>query len=279
MQIGVPTHLFRGPADRVAATVRESGLTCVQLTPSFPGLRFDEPGQFTRQRCREAAAPFLAAGLRIACVTGPTSLLDPDLDRRHRGIVRLHALLRHTHDLGANRVVVQTGSLNPHSPCKAYPPNRSREAWRELQLIVGETLRVAAVAGVLLLLHPGPHHVLASAEDATRLWEELADPLLGFVLDPAALLLDREPATWVADLEALVARLGPRAPVLYAADLGFENGAAVTPRVGHGLLDYGLILRLLSHVQPEATVVLAHLRPEEVRDARAYVERCAAEMM
>src|SRR5437762_11324336 len=115
MLLGVHSHLFRGSPTAVADACRRHGLAGVQLTPGFPGLTFHEPGQITPARCRQVVEPFLAAGLRIACLSGYTNLMDPDLERRHRGIIRLHALLRHGRDFGTERVVTETGTLSPHT--------------------------------------------------------------------------------------------------------------------------------------------------------------------
>src|SRR5581483_9753571 len=149
--LGVPSHLFRGPPEAVAEAVRHNGLGCVQLTPNFPDLPFHHPGQFSRDRCRQAADPFLARGIRIACLTGSSDLLDPDLDRRHRGVLRLHALLRHGREFGTDHVVAETGGAGGEA------------ARAELRLIVAEALRVAADAGVRLLLKPAATQALASA--------------------------------------------------------------------------------------------------------------------
>jgi sugar phosphate isomerase/epimerase len=275
IRIGVSSHLFRGRPTAVAAAFQWHGLSCTQLTPSFPGLRFDEPGQILPARCRQAAEPFEAAGIPILCLSGHTHLMDPDLDRRHRGIVRLHALIRGCRDFGTDRIVTETGSLNPASPLLPYPPNRGREAWTELRLIVAEALQVAEAAGVVLLLKPGAMHVLADVEDAVRLREELPHPNLGFVMDPAVLLIEHDPAAWPADLERIFDQLGSLSPVLHAKDLAFYDGRATTPRVGRGRLNYTRILELFRCYQPQGAVILEHLRPDEVAEAKRYLERMA----
>src|SRR5262249_36222658 len=144
---------------------------------------------------------------------------DPELERRHRRIVRLHALLRHCRDFDTERLVTETGSLSPVSPWAPYPPNRSPEAWAEFRLILSEALEIAAEHGVQLLLKPEPAHVLASFEDVLRLRNELPHPNLGFVLDPASLLLDVAPAEWEVVLPSMIEQLAPCAPLVHAKDI------------------------------------------------------------
>jgi sugar phosphate isomerase/epimerase len=271
--IGVPSHLFRGSPEAVAAACRGHGLTCVQLTPNFPGLGFHEPGQITPERCRRAAAPFAAAGVPVACLSAPANLLDPDLARRHRGILRLHAFLRHARDFGTPYVITETGSLSPVSPCEPYPANRSPQAWAELRLIVAEALRVAEGHGSVLLLRPERAHVLASVGDALRLGAELDRPSLGFVLDPAALLVESPPERLRADLERLAEQLGPRAPVVHVKDLRHDAHGVSLPPAGGGALDYALLLEVLDRHQPQAPLILGHLRPDEVPAAKAALDR------
>ncbi len=273
MLLGTHSHLFRGPLAAVVAELRRHGLGCVQLTPSFPGLHFHELAEITRERCRQAAEPFLAAGLHIACLSGATYLMDPDLDRRHRGILRLHALIRHCREFGTERIVTETGSLHPKGAWTGAAPARSREAWAELRLIVGAALEITAEHDVTLLLKPGPGQVFASLDDALRLREELPHAGLGFVMDPANFLLDSRPDTLDADLDRLVEALGPWTPVVHAKDLRFEASTTATPRVGRGILDYGRLLRGLRRYREETPIILEHLRPEEVAEAKAWMER------
>jgi sugar phosphate isomerase/epimerase len=276
MLLGAMSHLFRGPPAAIAAALVQHGLNCVQLTPSFPGLRFQEPHEIVAERCQQAAAPFQQAGLAIAALSGSSQLMDPDLDRRHKGIVRLHALIRHCRDFGTSYLVSETGSLNPESPWISHPPNRSREAWAELRTIVAEALAVAADQGVTVLLKPGPTHVLATLDDALRLRAELPSPHLGFVLDPAGLLWDSIPAEFNVALERLVERLGPWAPLVHAKDIQFGKGGVVSmPRVGKGMLDYGSLMRLLSAQQREPPIILEHVQREELSDAVQYINASA----
>src|SRR5262249_4149452 len=152
---------------------------------NFPGLPFHEPAHFTPERCRSVAQPFLDAGVSVACVASGANLMDSHLARRQRGIHRLHALLRHARDFGARYVVTETGSLNPDSPGRPYGPNRTPAAFAELRLIVALAAEVAADHGATLLLRADPAHVLACADDVLRLADQVNDPHLGFVMDPA----------------------------------------------------------------------------------------------
>jgi sugar phosphate isomerase/epimerase len=262
----VASHLFRGSPAEVAAACRGHGLTCVQLTPNFPGLPFYQPGEVTPERCRLVAEPFEREGVAVACLGGAMNLLDPDLDRRHRTVLRLHALLRHCRAFGTDRLVTETGSPDAAGA-------HDRETWTELRLILAEALPVAAEARVMLLLKPEPTHVLASVEDALRLRDELRHPSLGFVLDPVNFLLGCPPGKLGPALGRLVEQLGPLAPVVHAKDIRFESHGVTAPRAGLGVLDYGLLLRLLRRYQPAAPIILEHLRPEEIPDAAAHVRR------
>ena len=163
-RLGVPSHLYRGSPTQVAEACRRQGLTCVQLTPNFPGLAFREPSHFTSERCRQAADPFHAAGLPIACLFAATNPMEPNLSRRHRNLLLLHALLRHARDFGTRFVLTETGNLNSHTSLQESPLNRSPVAWAELSLVLHEALRVAADHGTTLLLKAERGHLLASRE-------------------------------------------------------------------------------------------------------------------
>jgi len=271
--IGVPSQLFAGSRGRVAEAYRRLGLTCVRLTPSFPGFRFHDPAHFTPERCRAVAQPFLAAGLSVACVSGSVNLMDPDPSRRQRGIQRLHAVLRHARDFATPFVVTETGSLSPDSPCEPYAPNGSPAAWTELRLIVSLAVEVAADHGATLLLQADPAHVLASAEAALRLADKVHNPHLGFVMDPARFLMGYQPEEWAGEMERVFERLGPLAPVAFAKDLCLDGEGVTMPRAGRGDLDYAQFLRLLGRYQPAAPIILEHLRPEEAEAAQVYVEK------
>jgi hypothetical protein len=45
------------------------------------------------------------------------------------------------------------------------------------------------------------------------------------------------------------------------------------PRAGRGVLDLGRLGRLLRRHQPAAPIILEHLRPDDVGQTRAHVER------
>jgi sugar phosphate isomerase/epimerase len=257
----------------VAEAFRRHALGCVQLAPGFPGQPFRDPGNFSPARCHQVAQAFEEASVRVACVAHHANLMDPDLDRRHRGVMRLHALIRHARDFGTRFVVTETGSLAPRSVREPAPAGPTPEAWAELRLIVRMALDLAAEHGVQLLLKPDRAHLLAFIDDALRLRLELEHPALGFVMDPANYLEGGPPSEWRAGLERLFEQLGPWSPLAHAKDVRPSSDGASKPRAGLGALDYPLCLRLLHRHQPDAPIILEHVRPEELAETRAFLEQ------
>jgi sugar phosphate isomerase/epimerase len=254
--LGIHTHLYRGEPATIAEVACRHGLACVQLTPNFPGLPFYEPGQFTPPRCRAASQPFLERGLAIAAVSSHCTLLNPDLDRRHRGIVRLHRLIQACRDFGTRCAVTEIGEPETGRP--------TTESWSELCYILEPCLQLAEEAGVMLLLKPGPGQLGARGSDLLRLRQHLPYPTLGWVLDPADLLQSPPPDNDNSELEWVVNQLGPFAPLVHAKDLRHDGSGFATSPAGRGTLDFSAFFRLLRPVQPAAPVILEHVRKDEV---------------
>jgi sugar phosphate isomerase/epimerase len=275
-RVGAHSHLFRGPPCVVAASVHEHGLNCVQLTPSFPHLHFDEPGEVTTDRCRRAAEPFLESGIEIVGLSGGQNLLDPEIDRRHPAIVRLHALIRHSRDFGTRSVIVNLGNWESSDPSDSIAPE-TPSRWLEVRCIITEALRVAEDHGVELLLKPDRCQGASWQASLGRILGEVASSNIRFVMDPANYLANSVPEHLARDVRWLCEELGPLAPLVHAKDLCFGPGGITTPRVGRGSFDYAAFFRLYRRYQPDAPVILEHLPPGEINETRAYMESCLRE--
>jgi sugar phosphate isomerase/epimerase len=260
----------------VAASVRDHGLTCVQLTPSFPHLRFDEPGQVTADRCRRAAEPFMESGLQIAALSGGENVLAPEVDRRHPAIVRLHALIRHSHDFSTCRVVLNLGNWESSDHFDSMPLETPAR-WPEVRCIIAEALRVADDHGVQLLLKPDRCQRSSWHASIRRILGEVTSPNVRFVMDPADYLANSLLEDVACDVQRLCKELGPMAPLVHAKDLSFGSSGITTPRAGRGSFDYADFFHIYRSYQPEAPVILEHLRPGEIEETLSYIESCLAE--
>jgi L-ribulose-5-phosphate 3-epimerase len=76
-----------------------------------------------------------------------------------------------------------------------------------------------------------------------------------------------------AHLERIFQVIGPHAPVAHAKDVVYHDGQIDTPRAGAGRLDYPAFARLMQQYQPNAPLILEHLRESEVPETVAYVRR------
>jgi sugar phosphate isomerase/epimerase len=272
LHVGVHSHLFRGSAAIVAREARRRGLTCLQLTPDFPGLSFIEPGQITGDRCRRAAAPFLEIGLAVAAVSCYVNLLDDDLTRRHVGIVRWHRLIEHCRDFGTPYLVLEAG----WGQCDGDSDSQSEESSRrELCFILEAGLRVADDHATQILINPGGATLLATLEQLLQMKAEPGLETLKYVLDPATMLMACQPNDVPSALQRLCSALGHCAPLVHAKDLRLDGQATSQPPVGQGIINYFDFIREYQSFQARGPIILEHVRPDQAEAAADYIKACA----
>jgi sugar phosphate isomerase/epimerase len=71
---------------------------------------------------------------------------------------------------------------------KCHPGNNSKEAWRDMVQSIECGLIAAEKNGLLLAIEPEKENVVNSASRARHLLDELQNPRLRIVIDPANLI-------------------------------------------------------------------------------------------
>jgi sugar phosphate isomerase/epimerase len=227
----------------------------------------DEPGRITADTARRAAAPFLRAGLAVACVNAGSGVLEADLGRRHAAIVRVHRLIRHCRDFGTNLLVVDLAP--PLKPGEAA----STSCWEEMELIVREALKATADHGVTLVVKPDLARLNRPLDDLFALAAAYPVESLQFVMDPASYLAGCDPDRRAEGLELVWRQLGSRTAIVHVRDLAFRPEGACFPRPGKGDLDFAEFFRLRRLYQPATPVILSHVRATEIGAVESIVEQ------
>jgi sugar phosphate isomerase/epimerase len=271
--IGVHSHLFRGSLMEIAKAAATCRLDCVELTPNFPGLGFQHPCDVTPERARRVAQVFGEAGVRIASVAAATMLLDPDLKRRHAGIVRSYAIIRYCRDFGSPYAVVQVGAWPGIDNSRSFDTDSA--SWQELVAILAGVVDWASEWGVQVLLKPGAGDLFCRPGQAQALRDRL--PGLHFVMDPAVLLSEESVSNQHDAMRALMETVGPWSPIFHAKDLLSSDHGWTTPPAGRGRLDYAELVRLYGQHQHRSAIIMEHVRPQEIEATRVYIQRCLAE--
>lgn len=260
--LGIHSRLFRGTAADVARAAAAAGVDCVALTPSFPGLRFDAPADFTSQRAATVAAAFTEAGVRVAELICPGDLLDADLGRRHATVLRLHASIRSCRDFGSAYVVAGTSSATPAgSECE------------DLCALLLQAASLATQHGVTLLLRPVVGCATTSPDAVARLLDAVESPALGVVMDPGWLLGEEPTGHHPAPNFELFTRLGPASPIVHvgADRLGVASAAgAESAEAEAGCL---AILQRHATLQPKSPWILEGLPPGRLKVACELARR------
>jgi sugar phosphate isomerase/epimerase len=266
IRLGIFNNVFGGTYAEQAARVRAAGLECVQLVPTAEEA-------VTPARCREIGESFTGAGVEVAAIAGYTNLMGADREKRRKDLARFHELVRATPDFGTRYIATETGSLNPASPWEDCPENHAPQAFEELLGILSAAVAVAEGAGAVLLIEGYVNNVLATPDEARRLREAIPSPHLQFMMDPNNYFRETDTGSVREALARIFDAIGREAPVAHAKDVKFVEGRITTPRAGTGVLDYPEFIRLLRKCQPDAPLVLEHLREEEVPQTVAYMRQ------
>jgi sugar phosphate isomerase/epimerase len=259
--LGVFARVFpAGPAEKVAAAIRDAGFTTTQLNLSAVG-RPTLDTDLDRSAATAIRRDFEKAGVSVWGVSGTFNAAHPDREQRRRSAKACLNVIRHAPDLGAAVVTLCTGTRDPDNMWRAHPENTSPSAWEDLLETLHRLLPTAAATGVKLGIEPEHGNVVRDADAAQRLIEDLGSDAdhIAIVLDPANLLTPDTVDRQHDILPRAFGLLGTRTAAVQAKDVAPSGFAAP----GTGPLDYELVFALHAELPGDVPVIAQDLEADD----------------
>jgi sugar phosphate isomerase/epimerase len=268
MKIGIFAKTFNRPTIKELFQAIASHEICsVQFNMSCAGLE-TFPGKVSSevvQRITEAAAQ---ATIELAALSGTFNMAHPDPAVRSDGLEKFQLLCEVAARLQIPLVTLCTGTRDPGNMWKWHPDNDTNEAWDDMVQSIEAALTIAEKNSLILAFEPESENVANSASRAQRLLDELRNPRLRIIIDPANLISPKRNQKEVLD-EAFML-LGDAIVIAHAKDRSndFEPCAA-----GKGILDFEYYLECLKRIGFTGPLIMHGLEEEDVRFSREFLER------
>lgn len=267
MQLGIFAKTFDRPdVASCLQAVADAGIPTTQFNLSVAGLPTipDEPVPDDVVDAIRAAAD--QAGVALAAISGTFNAAHPDPAQRQAFLARFPHLCAVARDLQIGIITLSSGSRDPQDMWRWHPDNTTPQAWADSRTTLRALVTLAEDHGLTLAVEPEHSNVVASADQAITMLDQIGSPALKIIYDAANLLdpdcYDRAGAA--AAITRDIATLGPHIALGHAKELVADRAPAAP---GTGLLPWPLIVQtlyeagfdgiLVIHGLPEATVPLA----------------------
>jgi sugar phosphate isomerase/epimerase len=272
----IPHHLAEVTPE-VAEHIRTLGF--VGVATHF----LDTPEESTPDLCRRVCSIFADQGIRI--VQGwawQPCLIHPDDHIRHLAIEQLRAGLRVSALLGAEMVLTGPGSLSLRGPWRAHPGNFEQAAVDRLVDSLQQSVATAEEAGVLIALEG---HVVSTLDSPERLLEICQR------VGSAAIRVNADVVNFLGTLRAFYDNAAVTQHFFDLLEPYIVAGHAKDARVGDklivhldetvpglGFYDFRALLQRFAQLPPRTTLIIEHLAPADVGQAKGFLDRVAAEL-
>jgi len=206
------------------------------------------------------------AGVGLAAISGTFNSAHPDPAHRRTYLGRFPHLCAVARDLHIGLITLSSGSRDPQDMWRWHPDNTTPQAWADSRTTLQALATLAEDYGLTLAVEPEHSNVVATADQAITMLDQIDSPALKIIYD-AANLLDPEsydPAAAASAITRDIGILGPHIELGHAKELIAERAPAAP---GTGLLPWPLIVQtlheagfdgaLVIHGLPEASVPLA----------------------
>lgn len=261
MQLGIFARTFDRPdVGSCLQAVAEAGIPATQFNLSVAGLPTipDQPVPDDVVDVIRAAAD--QAGVTLAAISGTFNSAHPDPAHRRTYLDRFPHLCAVARDLQIGIITLSSGSRDPRDMWRWHPDNTTAQAWADSRATLQALATLAEDHGLRLAVEPEHSNVVATAEQAIMMLDQVDSPALKIVYD-AANLLDPEsydPAAAAAAITRDIGILGPHIALGHAKELIAQRAPAAP---GTGLLPWPLIVQTLHEAGFDGTLVI-HGLPE-----------------
>lgn len=261
MRLGIFESAFERPTllDAFDA-VHEAGFSSVQFDYASAGAR-SQSEDIRADIAQSVKNDASRAGIQIASVSGTFNMIHPDTQFRESGLATLERIASTCATIGTGIVTLCTGTRDTVSMWRGHVDNGSPQAWAELLGTVTRALAIADRHDVRLVVEPEPANVVSDADRALSLLDEVQDPRLKIVLDPANILAGDPARSPEAALDYAFDLLGEHIILAHAKDLD-EAGRFCA--AGTGVVPWDHYRRLLQDIAYDGDVIFHTLTEDQV---------------
>jgi sugar phosphate isomerase/epimerase len=208
--------------------------------------------------------------MRIAALSGTFNMIHPNPAERADGLKRLDTLARNAAALGTRVITLCTGTRDTTSMWRFHADSLRDDAWTDLLDTMRKAVAIAEAHDVILAFEPEVNNCVDSARKARHLIDVIGSPRLKVVMDGANVFHTGELPYQREMLKQAFDLLGPHIALAHAKDLDHDGDAGHLP-AGHGLLEYGLYLRLLRASGYSGPLVLHGLSEAQIPGCVAFL--------
>jgi sugar phosphate isomerase/epimerase len=267
MQLGIFAKTFDRPdVASCLQAVADAGIPATQFNLSVAGLPTIPHEPVPQEIVKGIRSAADQAGVALAAISGTFNAAHPDPVLRQNYLARFPHLCVVARDLQIRIITLSSGSRNPDDMWRWHADNTTPQAWSDSHATLQALAELADDHGLSLAVEPEHSNVVATADQAITMLDQIGSPALKLIYDAANLL---DPDRYDADAAASaitrdITTLGPHIALGHAKELVAKR-APVAP--GEGLLPWRLIVQklheagfdgaLIIHGLPETSVPLA----------------------
>ena len=277
MQLGIFAKTFAAAdVDGCLASVAAAGIPAVQFNLSVAGLPTIPTEPVPDGVLDDIRAAADRHGIELAAISGTFNTAHPDRDVTQDGIDRFVWLADAAAAIAIPVITLSSGSRDPQDMWRWHPDNATSAAWEDSRTSLRALATIAESTGVKIAFEPEHSNVVATADQALLMLDEVGSPALGLVYD-AANLLDPDGYDPTIAEQAIVADIAKLAPhILLAHAKELTAGRAPVPP-GAGYLPWPLIVHELAAGGFDGTLVTHGLAEAEVPQAVATLRSALAD--
>jgi sugar phosphate isomerase/epimerase len=261
MQLGIFAKTFDRPdVASCLQAIADAGITVTQFNLSVAGLPTIPNEPVSDEIIQPIRAAADQAGVALAAISGTFNAAHPDPAQRQTYLARFPHLFAVARDLQIGIITLSSGSRDPDDMWRRHPDNTTPQAWADSRTTLHALAELAEDHGLTLAVEPEHSNVVATADQAITMLDQIGSPALKIIYD-AANLLDPDsfdPAAAAAAITRDIATLGPHIALGHAKELIADRAPAAP---GTGLLPWPLIVQTLHEAGFDGTLVI-HGLPE-----------------
>jgi sugar phosphate isomerase/epimerase len=261
MQLGIFAKTFDRPdVASCLQAVADAGIHATQFNLSVAGLPTLPDGPVPEDVVDTIRTAADKTGVALTAISGTFNAAHPDPAQRQTDLARFPHLCAVARELQIGIITLSSGSRDPQDMWRWHPDNTTAQAWADSRTTLQALTALAEGHGLTLAVEPEHSNVVATADQAITMLDQIGSPALKITYD-AANLLDPDgydPAAAAAAITRDIATLGPHIALGHAKELIADR----TPTApGRGLLPWPLIVQTLHEAGFDGTLVI-HGLPE-----------------